>query len=376
MVQIPALVTHADVGSEFEGIHAKVGDHRCAQFLKGLEPHIHAVGVLLEKSDFPVLVAQGGHAAIIRPINKLPARPGVFAFERGQKIVAVEVHFVGRGANLEPREQVILYIGIACSGQEGREHILVSANFIDHRAGLDHSRPANEGGNAISALPLGVFLATEHGGSSIRPSECLGAIVGGIHDDRIVIQAKFFELGENLADLAVVLDHAIGINPEACLALGFLFEVGEDVHAGGVPPKKKRLVRLCSTLHEVDRLLGNLLIDRLHAFLGEWSRVLDPAICKAVDDSTGTEFLFELGIFRVVGIFRLLLRIEVVEVAKKLLKSMAGRQHVITVAEVVFSKLTGHVALGLEKRGDRRVFFLHSFRRAREAHFCETCSDG
>ena len=173
-----------------------------------------------------------------------------------------------------------------------------------------------------------------------------------------------------------MLDHAIGVNPEARLALGFLFEVGEDVHAGGVPPKKKRLVCLCSAFHEVDRLLGNLLINRLHALLGEWSRVLDSAIRKAVDDSTGTEFLFEIGIFRVVGIFRLLLRIEVVKVAKKLLKSMAGRQHIIAVAEVVFSKLTGHVALGLEKRGDRRVFFLHSLRRAREAHFRETCSDG
>jgi hypothetical protein len=46
---------------------------------------------------------------------------------------------------------------------------------------------------------------------------------------------------------------------------------------------------------------------------------------------------------RVVGVFRLFLRVQVVEIAEELVKSMRGRQELVEVAEMVLPKLTGGV---------------------------------
>ncbi len=46
-----------------------------------------------------------------------------------------------------------------------------------------------------------------------------GAVVGGVDDDGVVGDAEIVELLEKLADMPVVLDHAVGIEAEARLAL-------------------------------------------------------------------------------------------------------------------------------------------------------------
>ena len=67
--------------------------------------------------------------------------------------------------------------------------------------------------------------------------------------------------------------------------------------------------------------------------------------------------------------FRLLLRIQVVEIAEELVKAVCGGEHLVTVAEVVLPELTGHVALRLEQRRDGRIFLLHALRRTGQSHF-------
>ena len=67
----------------------------------------------------------------------------------------------------------------------------------------------------------------------------LGAVVGGVDHDRVVGDAESSSFFEQFADMAVVLDHAVGIDAEAGLALGFLLEVRQDVHAGGVEPDRR-----------------------------------------------------------------------------------------------------------------------------------------
>ena len=116
----------------------------------------------------------------------------------------------------------------------------------------------------------------------------LGAVVGGGHHDRVVLEAQFFELGEDLADMPVVLDHAVAVDAQAGLADGFLLEMREDVHPGGVPPQEKRLVRLLGALHEVDRLGIDLFVDRLHAFSGQRAGVGDATVGS---DASGSPIL-------------------------------------------------------------------------------------
>ena len=118
------------------------------------------------------------------------------------------------------------------------------ADVVDDGARLDHARPPDHGGNTIAALPLRVLLAAEHGRAAIGPGESLGAVVGRVHDDGVVLDAKLLELGQHLADLAVVLGHAVGIDAKSGLAFGFCLQMREDVHPRGVPPQEERLVVL------------------------------------------------------------------------------------------------------------------------------------
>ena len=86
---------------------------------------------------------------------------------------------------------------------------------------------------------------------------------------------EFVELGEELPDLPVVLDHAVGIHAQAGLALGLLLQVRPDVHAGGVPPAEEGLVGLVLALDEVERARRDLLVHGLHALLGQRAGVFD-----------------------------------------------------------------------------------------------------
>ena len=90
----------------------------------------------------------------------------------------------------------------------------------------------------------------------------------------------------------------------------------------------------------------------------------------------GPNFFLNSGLLRVVGILRLLLGVQVVEVAEELVEAVVRGQHLVAVAEVVLAELAGHVALRLEQRGDRRVFLLHALGRARQADLGEAGADG
>src|ERR1700738_514667 len=93
-----------------------------------------------------------------------------------------------------------------------------------------------------------------------------------------------------------------------------------DMHTGGIPPYEKWLLRLVSAIHEVQCPSGDLLIHRLHAFPGQRTGVLDLAAREAVNHAARSKPLLELGILRIVGVLRLFLGVEVVEVAEELIE--------------------------------------------------------
>src|SRR5262249_37660564 len=111
---------------------------------------------------------------------------------------------------------------------------------------------------------------------------------------------------------------------------------------------------------ELEARIEELLVHRLHALGVERPGVLD--LLRAVririgmQDAARTELLLELGVLRIVGIFRLLFRVQVIEVAEELVEAVRGRQELITITEVVLAELTRDVAERLEELGDGRVF--------------------
>ena len=73
---------------------------------------------------------------------------------------------------------------------------------------------------------------------------------------------------------------------------------------------------------------------------------------NAFQDAAGTKFRFEGRIFRIVGVFGLVLGVEVIKIAKELVEAVHGRQELVAVAEVVLAELSGGIALRLEQLGD------------------------
>ena len=145
---------------------------------------------------------------------------------------------------LWPFKQLFLDVGLARGRQQGGHPVQVGDDAVDHLACRDLAGPAHGGGHAETAFPGGRLFAVERGGAAVRPGEDLGAVVGAVDDDGVVGDVQLVEQIEQLADMAVMLDHAVRVETVTGLALGLRLEVGEDVHARGVEPDEKRLVSL------------------------------------------------------------------------------------------------------------------------------------
>jgi hypothetical protein len=100
-------------------------------------------------------------------------------------------------------------------------------------------------------------------------------------------------------------------------------------------------------------------------------RVLDLAAGSRADHDPRAKPLPKRGILGIVLVLRLLLGIQVVEVAEELVELVVGRQVLVAVAEMVLAELAGRVALRLEHGGDRRVLRFDAQLRTRQADFRE-----
>ena len=107
---------------------------------------------------------------------------------------------------------------------------------------------------------------------------------------------------------------------------------------------------------ELDGPLGDVVVDGLHAFLVQRAGILDAAVGEGVDNAPGAKTLAEGRVFGVIGMLRLVFGVQVIQIAVELVETMVGRQVLILVAQVIFAKLAGGVAMGLEQFGDGRIF--------------------
>ena len=80
----------------------------------------------------------------------------------------------------------------------------------------------------------------------------------------------------------------------------------------------------------------------------------------AMEHAARAELFLERGILGIVGELRLLLGVQVIEVAEELVEAVHGRQVLVAIAEVVLAELAGRVAERLEQLGDGRVLGLEA----------------
>ena len=371
-VDAPVRVVHGDVIGLLERIRAQIEDLRHAQRREGLLPNVKAMRTLLLEDNLPVVVTQADERAIIVPVEELVTRTGSLAGESVGEVVAIEMHLEGLVAHFHTFLELLLHVGHASGCHKGGQHVFVGEEVVAHRAGRDHAGPADGAGHAIAALPVFILLAAEGRRAAIGPRELLGAVVGGIHHDRVVLDTEFLQFVEKLADHGVVLEHAVNVRREAALALTFLFQVREDVTARGVPPQEERLVGFSRLIEVVERALGNLLVDGLHALDRERAGALDllgaVRIRPGVNDATRAVLLLQRRVLEVVGVFRLLLSIEVVERPKEFVEPVRRREMFVQVAEVVLAKLRRGIALRLEELRQRDIARLQTFLSAGQPH--------
>ena len=143
--------------------------------------------------------------------------------------------------------------------------------------------------------------------------------------------------------------------------------------------RKNGLLRLGLFLHPGQSARGDLLVDGLHALLGQRAGVRDRlaalAVGHAVEHAARSKLLLEFRILGIVGQFRLLLGVEVIEIAEKFVEAVHGRQIFVAIAEMVLAELTGGVAERLQQFGDGRVFRLQSDRGAGHADLGQAGAD-
>ena len=155
--------------------------------------------------------------------------------------------------------------------------------------------------------------------------------------------------------MSVVLHHAVGIDAEAGLALGLGLEPRPDVHAGRIEPNEEGLLVSVRAVDEVDRGGEELLVDGLHALLGERPGILAFLLAPraearivaqrvgggghALQDAARTELRSEGGVLWIIGMLGLVLGVQVIEVAEELVEAVHGRQELVAVAEMVLAEL-------------------------------------
>src|SRR4051812_35342374 len=135
------------------------------------------------------------------------------------------------------------------------------------------------------------------------------------------------------------------------------------MHVRGVDPREPRPAGVVLATDEVFSSSDEFVVARFHALLRQWSGVLDALLADptptrllrrivllggpAVQHAARTEALAEVRKVlgrRVIGQLRLLLGIEVIQVAKELVEAMDRWQELIAVPEVVLTKLAGGIA--------------------------------
>src|SRR5262245_54716273 len=177
-----------------------------------------------------------------------------------------------------------------------------------------------------------------------------------------------------------MVDHRVVVFglPSARLPEARRLGVRAEVHGRGVEPDEERLAARLLALDEVDGAGQELVVDRLHTLARERAGVVDPLravrIRPRVQHAPGPVLLSEAGevlLRRVVAQLRLLLGVQVVEVAEELIEAVHRGQVLVAVAEMVLAELAGGVSERLQQLRDGRILGPHAERGPRQTDLGE-----
>ena len=148
------------------------------------------------------------------------------------------------------------------------------------------------------------------------------------------------------------------------------------VHAGRVEPHKKGLVFFRSALNELLRAVQKLEVDGFHAFFVKRTGIGHAAVRKTVHHTARPEAFAEGWVPRVVGVLGLFFCVQVIKIAKELVKAVLSWQELIAITKVVLAKLPRCIALLFQQRGEGHILRADTEIRAGHTHFGKASADG
>ena len=129
-------------------------------------------------------------------------------------------------------------------------------------------------------------------------------------------------------------------------------------------------------IHKFKRCTEEFFVNRLHSLAREGAAVLGSPVGEAVDHAARAKAFTKLRIQRIVRILWLFLGIQVVQVAKELIKTVLGGQKFIAVTEVILAELATGITERFQQFSQRRVFRLNAEVSARDAHLGQSSANG
>ena len=118
-----------------------------------------------------------------------------------------------------------------------------------------------------------------------------------------------------------------------------------------------------------------LAIDGFHAFAVKRTGVFHSTISEGANHPSRTKALTKCRIFWVIRMLGLFLGIKVIEVAKKLIKTVLGGKKLVAITQVVFAILRCNVALVLQHGGKGGVLRSYPHVCAGDTHFGQARAD-
>ena len=109
------------------------------------------------------------------------------------------------------------------------------------------------------------------------------AVVGRVHDERVLGNPELVEVVEQIPHILVMVDHRVVVRrlPAPGLPDAILLGVREHVHVGEVHPGEEGLVVLVLPADEVLRGGSEVIVTGLHPLPGQRSGVFDPLLADS-----------------------------------------------------------------------------------------------
>jgi hypothetical protein len=162
------------------------------------------------------------------------------------------------------------------------------------------------------------------------------------------------------------------------------------MHAGSGQPDEPGFIVPGVLFDEFHSPIDELLISRLHPLSSERTGVLANLFAHraeariyglvilirryAVQYTAGPKPFPEFRIFGVIGVLRLFLGVQMIEVSVEFIEPMHRGQILVSIPQVVFPVLSGGVTLVFEQFGQCRIFLLETERGSGKSDFGQTGS--